>query len=169
MPEPFPTLPQISDDEWNTSLRAFETPEMRAIQKRFAPFVYLELPANDPRGYNDLLHRFLASLHLSNAREHPFYFRGLAEEGGISNVYITDGMVFDYSKAFCYDASKDDNAMGLTGITLRGHHDQRSKTYPLLRIGRAFQEWLASEKIPHRLFLMEEASRDLIEIDPVPA
>jgi hypothetical protein len=161
---PFPDLPHIPDQTWNSQ---FYFPELDEVEGRFAPFVHIELSPDTPHGYNALLQRFLAALHPKNAREFPNYLRDLGQEGGVSMVYVTDGIILDGAKAFCYDEARDRNSRQLTGITLRAHMDQKSKTYPLLLIGRAFQKWLKDSGTPHKILLIvkDGDSMEMVEAE----
>lgn len=160
----FPDLPTISDEEWNTML---SFPQLQRLEEEFLPFAHVELPADTPRGYNELLQRLLKAIHQKNERPFPDYVREFCREGGVSNVYLTDGMMLDHAKAFCYDEAQDRNARGFTGITLCGHMDQKSKTYPLLLIARALQRQLLAEKIPHAILLVRKNDeREIVEAEP---
>jgi hypothetical protein len=131
------------------------------------PFVHIELPANTPQGYNALLQRLLKAIHPRNERRFPDYLRELGREGGVSNIYLTDGMLLDHAKAFCYDEASDRNSRRLTGITLRAHVDQRSKTYPLLLLARAIQRQLATEGVRHSILLIKNADEmEIVEAEP---
>jgi hypothetical protein len=167
---PFPELPPYSEKAWD-SLNLFRTSPMRELIETFTPFAYFNLPTLTGKSSSELLHtfnalfqEFLISLSTENARPWPDYVRELCEEGGVSNIYFPDGFMHDYSKMFYLFHQKDDNIMCYTGVMIRNHMDQNSKTYGVLRVAQAFMSFLREKQIQFRLFLRTIDSHEDTEV-----
>lgn len=153
----FPVLPQFQGEKGDKAHFILDRdPVVLRIRDWYLPFCYFHLHdfmVKDLNELNTLLNTFLSKLHEKNFNQHPDFIRSFGEEGGIGYIHFPDGFIHDHCKVFYYDESKDDNSMHYKGFVFCNHLDQRSKTYGILRIAKAFGEWLEVEKIPHTLYL----------------
>lgn len=167
---PFPELPTYSDEAWD-SFNLFETSPMKELIGTFAPFAYFNLPTITGKHssqllqtFNTLFQEFLTTLSEKNTKPWPDYVRDLGEEGGVANIYFPDGFMHDHSKMFYFYQQKDDNIMCYTGVMIRNHTDQKSKTYGVMRVAQEFMVFLKERQIPFKVFLKRLDSHEDVEV-----
>jgi hypothetical protein len=167
---PFPELPPYSDEAWDR-LGLFETSPMKELVETFAPFAYFNLPTITGKysselllTFNALFQEFLTTLSEKNTKPWLDYVRDLGVEGGVSNIYFPDGFMHDYSKMFYFYHQADDNIMCYTGVMIRNHMDQKSKTYGVMRVAQAFMVFLKERQTPFKVFLKRLDSHEDVEV-----
>ena len=131
-------------------------PGVKLLRDTFLPFVYFHLPTlkeMDLSEVNTFLQTFLSTLHKANHDMYPDYIREFGFEGGIGFIHFPDGFVHDHCKAFYYNNGHTSNSMGYQGFMFCNHSDQRSKTYGILRIAKAFADWLGVQGVPFDMHL----------------
>lgn len=166
----FPELPEFQGAKGDEAHFILDKdPALKLLRDTFLPFVYFHLPTlkeMDLSEVNTFLQTFLSTLHQANHETYPDYVRDFGCEGGIGFIHFPDGFVHDHCKAFYYNNGHDVNSMGYQGLMFYNHSDQRSKTYGILRIAKAFADWLAIQRVPFGMHLrMVDADGDLQVID----